>query len=132
MKRRFSSHITLIELISTLLFLMLAMATITGLFTKAYGMSQEAERVTRAVQLAQSYAALIESGEDPVRQLADHGYESSGERALILRTDDETMVCVELDAEQTEVGTLYEGRIRVEDGGKALVEWPVSRYMIRK
>ena len=64
MKRLFSSHMTLIELTTALFFLMLAMATIMGMFTKAYGMSCEAERLTQVVQYAQSCAALIESSRD--------------------------------------------------------------------
>ena len=132
MKRMFSSHVTLIELTSALFFLMLAMATIMGLFTKAYGMSSEAERLTQVVQLAQSCAALIESSEDPAAMLCDHGYEVNKNQELIRKADDDIMVSVKLNTEQTEVGMLDMGTISVVAGDKTLISWPVARYIIRK
>lgn len=132
MKRLFSSHMTLIELTTALFFLMLAMATIMGMFTKAYGMSREAERLTQVVQYAQSCAALIESSEDPMALLAEHGYKSRDNHVMTRRIDENTMVSAELDQEQTEVGILFHGTISVEAEDKVIVTWPVARYIIRK
>ena len=132
MKRLFSSHMTLIELTPALFFLMLAMATIMGMFTKAYGMSCEAERLTQVVQYAQSCAALIESSEDPMALLAEHGYKSRDNHVMTRRIDENTMVSAELDQEQTEVGILFHGTISVEAEDKVIVTWPVARYIIRK
>jgi len=132
MKQRFSSHMTLIELTSALFFLMLAMATIMGLFTTAYGMSGEAKQLTRATLLAQDCAALIESSENPRAVLAENGYEVTAEQVLVCEPDDEWKVSVELRPEQTEVGQLVDGNIRVESGGQVLINWPAARYIIRK
>lgn len=132
MKRLHSGHMTLIELTCVLFFLMFAMATIMGLFTKAYSMSSDAEQLTRAVQLAQSTAALIEGSDHPARLLAELGYIMDENQAMTRRTDDDMVISVRLDTEQTEVGSLHKGTLSVETAGKALVTWPVARYIIRK
>lgn len=132
MKRRFSSHMTLIELTSALFFLMLAMATIMGLFTKAYGTSEEAARLSKAVLLAQSCAALIEGSDEPQTALAQNGYEMlEGVFAAAKKTENMT-VLVALDEQQTEVGKLYSGNVSVEYEGEPIVMWPAARYIIRK
>jgi len=132
MKQRFSSHMTLIELTSALFFLMLAMATIMGLFTTAYGMSGEAGRLTRATQLAQNCATWIESSEDPMAVLVQNGFEEKGEHLLVWRADDELLASVDMIREQTEVGELYTGSICVESASQVIIDWPAARYIIRK
>ena len=132
MKRLFSSHMTLIELTSALFFLMFALATIMGLFTKAYGMSSEAEQLTRAVQLAQSTAALIEGSDHPAQMLANHGYEKNGDQTVFRKTDEDLVVSVQIDTKQTRVGNMSKGMLSVEAAGKTLIAWPVARYIIRK
>ena len=95
-------------------------------------MSCEAERLTQVVQYAQSCAALIESSEDPMALLAEHGYKSRDNHVMTRRIDENTMVSAELDQEQTEVGILFHGTISVEAEDKVIVTWPVARYIIRK
>lgn len=132
MKRRFSSHMTLIELTLALFFLMLAMVTIIGLFTTAYSMSVEADRLTRATQLAQDCAALVEGSEDPMAELEVHGYNVSENTAYLTPENSDLTVTVALEDEQTEVGILYTGAICVAYAETNILEWPVARYIIRK
>jgi len=130
MKQRFSSHMTLIELTSALFFLMLAMATIMGLFTTAYDMSGEAKRLTRAVQLAQNCAALIEGCEDPAAMLAESEYEEAGHYAWMYNESGDLTASVELELKQTEVGKLYDGMIHVLFKDEVLIDWPVACYIL--
>lgn len=132
MKRRFSSHMTLIELTLALFFLMLAMVTIIGLFTTAYSMSEEAERITKATQLAQDCASLIEGSQDPVAALAACGYEKGNTSGSMRLSVGDMVVNVQLGGEQTEVGCLYEGTIEIKHTDDQLMTWPVARYIIRK
>ena len=132
MKRRFSSHMTLIELTLALFFLMLAMVTIIGLFTTAYSMSEEAERITKATQLAQDCASRIEGSQDPVIALAECGYERENTSGSMHLSVDDLVVNVRLDSEQTAVGCLYEGTIEIIHADNQLMTWPVARYIIRK
>ena len=129
MKQRFSSHTTLIELTLALFFLMLAMVTIIGLYTTAYGMSDEAQRMTQAVQLAQDCAALVEGGEDPLKALVENGF-CVGEEDVRLELENMS-VHVTLEQELTQAGVLYSGTIAVERDGEELLVWPVAHY-IRK
>ena len=129
MKQRFSSHTTLIELTLALFFLMLAMVTIIGLYTTAYGMSDEAQRMTQAVQHAQDCAALVEGGEDPLKALVENGF-CVGEEDVRLELENMS-VHVTLEQELTQAGVLYSGTIAVERDGEELLVWPVAHY-IRK
>ena len=129
MKRRFSSHMTLIELTLELFFLMLAMVTIVGLYTTAYELSSEANRLTRATQMAQDCAALIEGGADPISELANNGYHAADNTAIYTLESDKLTVSVTLEVEPTGVGCLYVGSIRVTHGSEQLIEWPVARYI---
>ena len=129
MKQRFSSHTTLIELTLALFFLMLAMVTIIGLYTTAYGMSDEAQRMTQAVQLAQDCAALVEGGEDPLKALVENGF-CVGEEDVRIELENMS-VHVTLEQELTQAGVLYSGTIGVEHNGEELLVWPVAHY-IRK
>ena len=129
MKRRFSSHMTLIELTLALFFLMLAMVTIIGLYTTAYELSNEADCLTRAVQMARDCAALIEGGADPISELANNGYHAADNTAVYILDSDGLTVSVTLEGEPTGVGYLYTGSIRVAHGNEHLIEWPVMRYI---
>ena len=132
MKQRFSSHMTLIELTSALFVLMLAMTTVIRLFTTAYGMSVAADQLTRATQLAQDCAAMLEGADDPAALLCENGYERAGDAASYRRTDHGLTVSVEWNEEQTGVGCLYTGTIRVGTEEDTLINWPAAHYIIRK
>lgn len=132
MKQRFSSHMTLIELTSALFVLMLAMATVIRLFTTAYGMSVAANQLTRATQLAQDCAAMLESADDPEALLCENGYESAGEEAGFHKKEHGLTASVQWDEEQTTVGYLYTGTIRVGTEEDTLIYWPAAHYIIRK
>ena len=131
MKQRFSSHTTLIELTLALFFLMLAMVTIIGLYTTAYGMSDEAQRMTYAVQCAQDCTALIEGGADPLAALAENGFHVEADGARLELDRENMSVHVALNQEQTQAGMLYRGTIGIEHQGENLLVWPVAHY-IRK
>ena len=132
MKRRFSSHTTLIELTLALFFLMLAMVTIIGLYTTAYGMSGEAQRITRAVQLAQDCTALIEGGEEPLEMLGENGFDVTSGNALLQLEQEKMSVHVTLEEEPSEWGILYRGTVSVSHEGTSILTRPVARYIIRK
>lgn len=131
MKQRFSSHTTLIELALALFFLMLAMVIIIGLYTTAYGMSGEAQRMTLAVQQAQDCAALVEGAGDPLEALAGNGFQVRADGAWRELEKENMRVHVTLEQERTQTGVLYRGTIGVDHLGKHLLAWPVAHY-IRK
>jgi len=124
MKRRFSSHTTLIELTMALLFFMLASVTILSLFTTAYTKSQTARQSTHALRLARDCAAVFAAG----REMGSLGYVEAENGTLVLNTDADLRVVTAMESEQTEVGELQTMTISVQSGDKTLVEMPVSRY----
>lgn len=124
MKRRFSSHTTLIELTMALLFFMLASVTILGLFTKAYGFSQTARQNAKALRLAKDCAAMFAAGQQT--DVSSDPVDENGAYRLI--QDDELDVTGRVVTEQTAVGELQTMTIRVMSGEEVLLEMPVSRY----
>ena len=127
-RQRFSTHTTLIELTLSLMFLMLTSVTILGLFMTAYEKSIEADRQTRAVQLAQNCAALIAASDDPERALAEQGFAAEENGDLSLITDDGLRICIGFGEKQTEVGKLLDAEISVSCGDEVYAQWPAARY----
>ena len=127
MRRRFSSHTTLIELAASLLCFLLASTIILGLFTKADALSRRSARLQEATALAQDCAELIAGSGDALGALAEAGYRADGEE-LFLKKDDGLTVMVTFDTKQTEVGVLLNARIRVLYGEEELFSIPAARY----
>lgn len=127
MKRRFSSHTTLIELTIALLCFLIASVTVLGLFTKAYRISQDGKQLRRAAVLAQDCAELIAGSQDAASALTDAGY-GSGEDGQLCRNDGDLTVNVAINEEQTEVGALLMAQIRVMRNDDVLIELPAAYY----
>ena len=127
MRRRFSSHTTLIELAASLLCFLLASTIILGLFTKADALSRRSARLQEATTLAQDCAELIAGSVDALEALAQAGYQAE-DGGFTLKTDDGLVIKTELNEKQTEVGTLLDGRICVLDGEEEVFSVPAARY----
>lgn len=127
MRQRFSSHTTLIELAAALLCFLLASVIILGLFTKADAISRSSARLLEATTLAQDCAEWIAGSGDALEALAQAGYRAE-DGAFTRKTDDGLTLKVTLEEEQTEVGTLLNGRICVLDGEEELFSIPAARY----
>lgn len=127
MRQRFSSHTTLIELAAALLCFLLASVIILGLFTKADAISRSSARLLEATTLAQDCAEWIAGSGDALEALAQAGYRSE-DGAFTHKTDNGLTLKVTLEEEQTEVGTLLNGRICVLDGEEELFSLPAARY----
>ena len=127
MRQRFSSHTTLIELAAALLCFLLASVIILGLFTKADAISRSSARLLEATTLAQDCAEWIAGSGDALEALAQAGYRAE-DGAFTCKTDNGLTLKVTLDEEQTEVGTLLNGRICVLDGEEELFSIPAARY----
>lgn len=127
MKRRFSSHTTLIELTAALLFFMLASVTILGLFMTAYEQGVQARRNTLALQLAQDCAGIVSGAQDVEETLTQTGYLLEN-GAYVRHAEDEMTVSAALNEQQTEVGFLLNAQIDVLQGEEAVLQLPVSRY----
>ena len=127
MKRRLSSHVTLIELTAILLIFMLASVVILGLFTAAYQKSVQARYLNDAMITARDLAARL-YGADVFEEAIDEiGFEGqSGSYTLDL--DDGMTLTLTAADEQTEVGRLVSGMISVYTEGKQVYELPVSHY----
>lgn len=128
MRQRFSSHTTLIELSAALLVFMLASVTILGLFTTAFDFSREAKVLTRAMIAAQDCAAIIAASLEPEAALLETGYRKGDEGSMVRQLDEETRIAVEWQNEQTPVGEMLNGQIRVYTGEIQVLEMPVCRY----
>lgn len=128
MRQRFSSHTTLMELSAALLVFMLASVIILGLFTTAFDFSREAKMLTRALIAAQDCAAIVTASQEPMAALLETGYQEGNESGLIRQLDEETQIAVEWKSEQTAVGEMLNGQIRVYSGEKQVLEMPVCRY----
>lgn len=129
MKQRFSSHATLIELAAALMIFMLASVTILKLFTTAYDLSCESSRLTKAVLQAQSCAEILAAEQDAAGALARMGYEQTDSDVLRYAAEDDMVIQVQLENEQTEVGEMMRAQIAVLYQEEALVHLPVSRYI---
>ena len=127
MRQRFSSHTTLIELAAALLCFLLASVIILGLFTKADAISRSSARLLEATTLAQDCAEWIAGNGDALEALAQAGYRAE-DGAFTRKTDDGLTLMVTFEEEQTEVGTLLNGRICVLDGEKELFSIQAARY----
>jgi len=126
-KRRFSSHTTLIELTAALLFFMLASVTILGLFMTAYAQGRQARRNTLALQLAQDCAGIVSGAQNVKETLTQTGYLLEN-GAYVRHAEDEMTVSAALNEQQTEVGFLLNAQIDVLQGEEAVLQLPVSRY----
>ena len=127
MKRRLSSHVTLIELTAILLIFMLASVVILGLFTAAYQKSVQARYLTDAMINARDLAARMYGADAFEDAIADIGFEGQSGRYTLDLDDGMTLTLTAAD-EQTEVGRLVSGTISVYTEGKQVYELPVSRY----
>lgn len=127
MRQRFSSHTTLIELTVALLCFLLASVIILGLFTGADAVSRRSARLREATTWAQECVELIAGGEDALQMLIAAGY-IAADGVYMTETESGMMVLAELATEQTEVGALLNGRIRVLDGEDELLSIPAARY----
>ena len=127
MRQRFSSHTTLIELTVALLCFLLASVIILGLFTGADTVSRRSARLREATTWAQECVELIAGGEDSLQTLIAAGY-IAADGVYMTETESGLMVLAELATEQTEVGALLNGRIRVLDGEDELLSIPAARY----
>ena len=127
MRQRFSSHTTLIELTVVLLCFLLASVIILGLFTGADAVSRHSAKLREATTWAQECAELIAGGEDALQTLIAAGY-IAADGVYIKETESGLLVQAELETEQTEVGALLNGRIRVLDGEEELFSIPAARY----
>ena len=127
MRQRFSSHTTLIELTVALLCFLLASVIILGLFTGADAVSRRSVRLREATFWAQECADLTAGGEDALQTLIAAGY-TAADGVYMMETESGMMVHAELATEQTEVGFLLNGWVRVLDGEEELLSLPVARY----
>ena len=127
MRQRFSSHTTLIELTVALLCFLLASVIILGLFTGADAVSRRSARLREATTWAQECAEMTAGGEDALQTLIAAGY-TAADGVYMMETESGLIVHAELATEQTEVGFLLNGRIRVLDGEEELLSIPVARY----
>ena len=127
MRQRFSSHTTLIEMTVALLCFLLASVIILGLFTGADAVSRRSARLREATTWAQECVELIAGGEDALQTLIAAGY-IAADGVYMMETESGLMVLAELATEQTEVGALLNGRIRVLDGEDELLSIPAARY----
>ena len=127
MKKRLSSHVTLIELTAVLLIFMLASIVILGLFTAAYQRSVRAQQLTDGMTAARDVAARFAASETFGGALEELGArDNDGE--YLLDIGGGMTAHLNVQYEQTEVGALASGVIAVLVEGDAVFELPVSRY----
>ena len=128
MRRRFSSHAALIEMTIALLFLMLAMVTILGLFTTAYSMSREAKQMSQAIQAAQDCAALVQAYGYDKAMMEEAGYLRSKSGIWIRMTESGLRIEMVFRHKPTEVGNVTEADIFLYDDERLLHTQRVARY----
>jgi Tfp pilus assembly protein PilV len=123
---RYKGNLVLLELLIALAFFAVSAVIGAGVLASAYRIGMDSRHETDALFVAQNWAERIAAADDPVAPLKAQGAGVDGNYRF---EDGDYTVVASVNPEDTGAGTLYDIRLTVSRGDKALAQLPASRYV---